>query len=301
MSNETGNRTYNLTSKRLSRFPISQCLPWIPVLSVECLAIVIVNIITIIVFLKQHQLQRRSLYLIIHLAVVDLLVGGISGPVQIALLGVDCGLWEPGESLKGFWTRLPIRNVFPFASLINLTALSLERLHATFRPLNHRFLKKRIYYVTIAGIWFLIVITQSGPVFITLAKLPLIIANFVTLLGVWTISLLVICVSYVAIYVKLRFSRHPCSQFRVVNRERRLTFTLFIALVTSLLTSLPWGVFITVVRILGYKRITSPRPQFASSRIKCCVNATLGQLACKSNHICYKDARSQSRPSNNIS
>ena len=45
------------------------------VLIIECLATVILNIITTVVFVKKkRQLQRRSTYLIIHLAIVDLLV-----------------------------------------------------------------------------------------------------------------------------------------------------------------------------------------------------------------------------------
>jgi len=56
-----------------SLLPNSDCIPWLAVLILECLAIVIVNIITIIVFMKQRQLLRRSTYLIIHLAIVDLL------------------------------------------------------------------------------------------------------------------------------------------------------------------------------------------------------------------------------------
>ena len=53
----------------------SECIPWLVVLIIECLAIVIFNIITIVVFVKKkRQLQRRSTYLIIHLAIVDLLV-----------------------------------------------------------------------------------------------------------------------------------------------------------------------------------------------------------------------------------
>ena len=59
-------------------------IPWLVVLIVECLAIVILNIITIVVFVKKkRQLQRRSTYLIIHLAIVDLLVAVVSGPLQI--------------------------------------------------------------------------------------------------------------------------------------------------------------------------------------------------------------------------
>ena len=67
-----------------SRLPDSDCIPGLAVLVLECLAIVILNIITIIVFVKHRQLQRQSTYLIIHLTIVDLLVGAVSGPLQIA-------------------------------------------------------------------------------------------------------------------------------------------------------------------------------------------------------------------------
>ena len=61
-----------------------QCIPWLVVLIIECLAIIILNIITILVFVKKkRQLQRQSTYLIIHLTIVDLLVGAVCGPLQI--------------------------------------------------------------------------------------------------------------------------------------------------------------------------------------------------------------------------
>ena len=66
-----------------SRLPNSDCIPWLAVLILECLAIVILNIIAIIVFVKQRQPRRQSRYLIIHLAIVDLLVGAVSGSLQI--------------------------------------------------------------------------------------------------------------------------------------------------------------------------------------------------------------------------
>lgn len=61
----------------------SDCILSLVVLTSECLAIFTLNIVTIIVFVRLHQLQRRSTYLIIHLATVDLLVGGVSLTVFI--------------------------------------------------------------------------------------------------------------------------------------------------------------------------------------------------------------------------
>ena len=73
----------NNSDRMFSRLPNSDCIPWLPVLILECLAIVVLNIITIIVFVRQRQRQRQSTYLITHLAIVDLLVGAVSGPLHI--------------------------------------------------------------------------------------------------------------------------------------------------------------------------------------------------------------------------
>ncbi|CAH3127260.1 unnamed protein product [Pocillopora meandrina] len=75
----------NLPLQKMQPFSSnSQCIPWLVVLIIECLAIVVLNIITVVVFMKKkRQLQRQSTYLIIHLAIVDPLVGLVSGPLQI--------------------------------------------------------------------------------------------------------------------------------------------------------------------------------------------------------------------------
>ena len=70
--------------------PVSHCVSWFAVFGIVCLAIVILNIITIIIFVKRRQLQRKSTYLIIHLAIVDLFVGAVSGP-----LWIDFQFYEP--------------------------------------------------------------------------------------------------------------------------------------------------------------------------------------------------------------
>ena len=96
-------------------YSASECIPWLVVLIIECLAIVILNIITIVVFVKKkRQLQRRSTYLIIHLAIVDLLVGAVSGPLQIEIgMSQSCPLWNYRR--KTIWSH---RLSFAFCSFI---------------------------------------------------------------------------------------------------------------------------------------------------------------------------------------
>ena len=85
MANYTTKSTFRATQEKVITpgLGASQCISWFVVLITECLATVILNIITIIVFVKQRQLQRRSTYLIIHLAFVDFLVGGNTSPSRL--------------------------------------------------------------------------------------------------------------------------------------------------------------------------------------------------------------------------
>ena len=134
--------------------PASQCISWLVVLITECLAIVILNTITIIVFMKQRQLQRQSTYLVIHLAIVDLLAGAVTGSLYIERIGSACDLWEYNRTDITWLIILEkiLEFVFPLASLLNLV-ISLERVHATFCPFRHRFIKKWVYGVMITVIW----------------------------------------------------------------------------------------------------------------------------------------------------
>ena len=152
MASNSSVASHNIKNLKYQRsLPTSSCIPWSAVLSIECLAIVILNIITIIVFVKQRQLQRKSTYLIIHLAIVDLLVGAVSGLMQIHLFF----LWCYGKSWSITLSRisLAIRPFFSFASIVNLTFISLERVHATYRPFKHRLIKKWVYGLVIAFIY----------------------------------------------------------------------------------------------------------------------------------------------------
>ena len=97
MATDTTNSTFNATQGKVMTpgLGASHCIPWFVVLITECLVTAILNIITIIVFVKQRQLQRRSTYLIIHLAFVDFLVGAVSGPLTLAeRMASFCNLWK---------------------------------------------------------------------------------------------------------------------------------------------------------------------------------------------------------------
>ena len=231
-----------------SFYSASQCIPWLVVLIIECLAIVILNIITIVVFVKKkRQLQRRSTYLIIHLAIVDLLVGVVSGPLQIKYrMALNCPLWKFRRDT--IWSNLlssAFAHLFSFASLTNLIAISLERLHATFCPFRHRFVRKWIYRAIIIVIWLIPIVREVAQIFLFKIGYFEVINAYLYFLF-YAVSLFVICVSYILITIKVRCIRHPQFHSRS-KRERKLTGTALIVSLVSLLCLLPGTIYVACI------------------------------------------------------
>ena len=230
-------------------YSASQCIPWLVFLIIECLAIVILNLVTVVVFVKKkRQLQRQGTYLIIHLAIVDLLVGLVSGPLQIErMIGFFCPLWNYRRETT--WSRrlsFAFLHLFSFTSLINLIAVSLERLHATFCPFRHRFVRKWVYRAIIIVIWLIPIVREAAQIFLWEIADPAELNTYLYNLF-YAVSLFVICVSYILIVIKVRCSRH--SQFHTRSkRERKLTGTALIVSLASLLCFLPAIIHIACLR-----------------------------------------------------
>ena len=238
-NNITSNSSYEWT---MTPLPSSDCIPWLVVLITECLTIVFLNIITIIVFVKQRQLQRRSTYLIIHLAVVDLLVGAVSGPLQIELrMGSFCDLWSYNRKTTwSFYVTIALMNLFSLTSLVNLIFISLERLHATFRPFRHRYIKKWVYGVIITVIWLMTTTRESIQIMSFETDIgPILYISF------FVVLVFVICISYLLIVIKVRCSRYP-HHHGIARRERKLIGTSLIVAFASLLLYLPVIIFIGI-------------------------------------------------------
>ena len=230
----------------IARYPPAyHCIPWLAVFGTVCLAIVILNIITIIIFVKRRQLQRKSTCLIIHLAIVDLLVGPVTGPLFIDFcMSKYCDLWEDDrpDSIWLFVLGRATGYNIDKVSLLNLAFISLERTHTTFCPFKHRSVKKWVYGVVITVTWLYPVVVMS-------LVFGLINFNHVSpkitsvLFSYISILLLVIFACYVSIYIKVRRGRFSQLHGTAGLRERKLTSTMFLVTFGSFLTFLPQMVF----------------------------------------------------------
>ena len=167
---------------------------------IETAAIVALNVLTFIVYLRERRLRKRSMYLVINLAVADMLVAA-SVISQSWLLGSECDFWTIHYFSVPFFFVTFVLYVFPTASLINLLAIS----HAAFRPLKHRFLKKNIFGAVIAAVWITSGLLASTRVLYISRTLTFQgIANFSILyVSFCLFYLLILVVSYSSIAIKI--------------------------------------------------------------------------------------------------
>ena len=209
---------------------------WFAALVTEYIAIFIINAFTLIAFARNRQLRKRSTYLLINLTVTDLLVGAVTGPLKIYR-----NVFKPGQA--GFsWQEFletTFYNIFPAASLANLSSISLERLHATLYPFRHCLIGRLVYYKIIIYIWLLSLLLAIGNSFLFLyepAAIPYAWASYIVL------TLLTLTVSYVIITVKVKSNPPPQHSGSVVA-DRKLSVTLFIVTAMSMITILPWAIW----------------------------------------------------------
>ena len=164
----------------------------------------------------------------------------------------NCDLWEYNRNdiTLLFILKLVLGLQVYQVSLLNLAVISLERVHATFRPFKHRFIKKWVYGVIITIVWLvptvinLFIITHSYD-FLRLISF----AYFFTLL-------FVVVVCYISIYLKVRCSRHPQHHGAAGLGARKLFCfqNSFVATLGSLITFLSmmvfWGVLASDSKLL---------------------------------------------------
>ena len=222
-------------------FSSSECIIWFAAFLAVAVAIVTVNLLSIILFIKNSNLRTRGMYLVINLTVVDILVGVLS-TLNLLLINTYIGC-------KTVILRLPweghilVQYVFlwfPLTSLTNITVISLERMHATFRPFRHRVIKKWVYGVTISVVWVLAGMISTAILMLHLFDKECSHSQFL-----WQsyclLCLSIICACYASIIVKICCGARP-QHHGAARRQRKLTVTLLIMTIVSLLLWLPFAV-----------------------------------------------------------
>ena len=197
----------------------SECIAWLTVLNIEAVPIVTMNTLAIIIFLKERSLRKGCMYLVINLAVADMFVP-FSLIVELLVLGNNCSFWT--FDIPKVFSSLAY--FFPAASATSLVA--------TFRPFKHRLIEKRMFGAAVTGVWFTAALYTAISFFYSLK-----FAQALSLIGLF----LIIPLSYSSIVIKIYCGTHPQQQC-AISRERKLTKTLFIVTIVSVILLLPTGI-----------------------------------------------------------
>ena len=221
---------------------------WMATLLTELIAVVLINLFTLATFARNRHLRKRSTYLVINLTTADLLLG-----VAAVLLPIlEPRILEShnilGEHFNWYaFLYLTLESLFPAASLVNLSLISLERLHATIYPFRHCLIREQIYFTEITFSWLL-------PLFFAsmMAILVVLRAQFTLVFYVFAsycfITVLIITVSYVIIILNVKSSPQSHIFGSKLLAEKKLSITLFVMTVASFLTILPLAVWVAMLR-----------------------------------------------------
>ena len=223
-------------------FSSSECVTWLSLGMIESAVIIAGNLISIILFMKNNCLRKRGLFLVINLTVADMLAGGSF--IADLFFTLDTSYCKFSElNLGSYWRAVPLHFAilfFPLTSLTNIAMISLQQTHATFRPFQHRVIKKWVYGVASAVVWVL-----AATVSATLVSFQPSTNSRSHYFYLWQsyncLCLFVICVSYTSTVVKFCCGARP-PHHGASRRQRKLTVTLLLMTVVSLLLYLPYVV-----------------------------------------------------------
>ena len=126
---------------------------WELFFGILALLIFVSNSLTIWVFLKQ-KIRKRDHFLLISLAVADLLVGLVAVPLYI-VAQLDTPV------LQRFYANLYVDISTGLTAIFTLAVISLERMFAISWPLRHRTLPLRAHRFAIVTPWILAAIVTS--------------------------------------------------------------------------------------------------------------------------------------------
>ena len=119
-----------------------------------CVFIAVGNMSTIILFAANIRLRKRSLFLVVNMAFADLMLGILSLPIYIYLVGKSYQLWNIGESMSLSIFFTIVDSFFMQASLISVAFISGERFYAIYWPFKHRKVPMRAYRIIIFYFFF---------------------------------------------------------------------------------------------------------------------------------------------------
>lgn len=193
------------------------------------------NILVCTAFFVYRRLRKTTNYFIISLALSDILVATVAMPMWLSFEvsgWATLPIWIDPHTLLRFWNWFDI--FAGVSSITNLTAISIDRCLSIMTPLLHRTrMTSSIAIIMVLISWCYSIILASMS-FANLLHYTAIVAT----LGFF-LPLIVIVLSYVIIYVRVKFGGYNASPEKDWNLER----TLIIVISVFLICWLPFFIF----------------------------------------------------------
>ena len=189
------------------------------------------NLVTIGIFLKRN-LRERPHFLLISLAIADMLVGAVSVPLYIAV-----GIYPSKRLLI---LSMQCMDIFTgVVSIFTLASISLERMHAIAWPLRHRTLTSRFYTCTIGIPWIIGCLGILARILLHFYIISTLVF-FVIINTSLSTPLVFASVAYILIWRKQKCRLPNVPQ--AAGRDKRLAKTLFLITGAFIITWFPFHV-----------------------------------------------------------
>ncbi|XP_078375785.1 sphingosine 1-phosphate receptor 1-like [Oculina patagonica] len=222
---------------------------FIVILVIEAAVIILGNMFTIFIFWTQRSHLKRTYFLLINLAVADLLVG-ITEPVVLGTEKIPRMKAVRLENVRRIQNPSSAFQILGSStSVIFLALISLERAHAVLRPLRHRVTKMQIYICAVVIAWTTgLCIAGTNLVAMCHTEVDRRYGS-VAIHSFLFMCVLFICASYLT--VRTRFHRTApeidIHNQRSAEQNLRLSRTFFIVAAVSLVFWMPAIIVYTIL------------------------------------------------------
>lgn len=235
----------------------NESIAWYAALALETALIVAANLLTIVLFAVNKNLHKKSLYLVINMALADLMVGIGCSPFYLyyAVRAYSFQLvWT--KNLQTPLGRLfsAMNVIFSAASEISAALISFERFFAIYWPLKHRTLSIQTYRIVIFISW-------ASAIVCSTILIVLFNGNFIPwesisyFFSIYLLSLVVIvCGCNIAIWRKFKQTNITAQLENRTLQHKRLIKTLLFVSTFALISWFP----VAVLSLLDASLIMSP-------------------------------------------
>ena len=217
----------------------------------ESAIIIMGNMLVIILFAREKKLRKKSLFLVMNMALADVMLGAVSLPLWVCFsVGPYYQLWTAKPNTPMSYSFYFLDTTFSQSSLISAVFISYERFYAVYWPLKHKTLSTRAYGIAIFMVWSLAIVV-SIVVFLSIYQM----AHKAAVLSWMSFPLsflFIVCAFNISIWRKVRKRNIALQhQNRAASQNQRLTKTLLFVSAISVLSWLPLVILNYLVFVQG--------------------------------------------------